>query len=375
MNYQESFSKLMSKYKYAGVNTLLIKNGKTYISSDGYMSLETKEKMTPNTIFRIASVSKVIVALGIMKLYEENKLSITEDISTYLGYTVRNPHFPTIPITLEMLMTQTSSISDGADDQLGYDGVNGPKIYVPLKDLLTNKEYKYYLPKTFRNYLPGTHFEYSNFGCGILACIIEKVSGMYFSDFIREKIFMPLDIDASFRISDIIHTSDVASLYEVENDKFKLIRSYKMFKEYEYPKYPLGDNFRMAAGGLFISMMDLSKIMQMLMHKGTVFGKTIFKKETINFMKEIHWQGESDDPSYYKKGLQLHILDNYGPTIYGHFGSAYGLKSYMYFNDDIGMIFLCNGANFVYNNQIGITYTQDEALKFMISYKEDPNEK
>jgi len=374
MSYQEQFIKLMKKYSYVGMNSLLIKGGKTYISSDGFMSLEKNQKMTPNTIFRIASVSKVIVALGIMKLYEEKKLKITDDISIHLGYLVRNPKYLDIPITIEMLMTQTSSISDGGDETLGYDGVNGPKIDISLQDLLTNKDYSYYLPSTFSDYAPGTHFEYSNFGCGILACIIERVSNMYFSDYIRKEILLPLDIDGSFRISDIASKDMVASLYEEKDNSFKLIRSYEQFMEYEYPKYALGNNFRMAAGGLFISMLDLSKIMQMLMNKGTAFGKTIFSSDTIEYMMQVHWQGVSDDPSYYKKGLQLNILDNYGQTIYGHFGSAYGLKSYMFFNEKLGMIFLSNGANFKYNDATGITYTQDDALKFMMSYEENNDE-
>ena len=141
-----------------------------------------------------------------------------EDISKYLGYKVRNPHFPDVAITIEMVMTQTSSISDGNHEKLGYDGINGASVDVPLEDLLTKPESEYYLDRTFRDVMPGTHWEYSNFGCGILACIIEHVSGVYFSDYIREHILLPLNIDGSFKVSDIVKKDKVATLYGIDKD-------------------------------------------------------------------------------------------------------------------------------------------------------------
>lgn len=368
MNYQEEIKNICNKYKYVGVNTLLVNEKGEFTSTEGVEDLVTNKPLSLNTIFRIASVSKIIVALGIMKLYEKDLLKITDDISLYLGYEVRNPNFKDVPITIEMLMTQTSSISDGNDSKRGYDGVNGPKIDIPLEDLLTKPTSKYYLETTFSSHKPGTHWEYSNFGCGILACIIEKVSGEYFSDFIRKEVLLPLEIDGSFRISDIIHKENVASLYDYQNDEFVLERNLEMFLNYEYPRYELGNNYRMPAGGLFISILDLAKIMKMLMNKGVYENIQVFKKLTIDYMMNVHWQGTSDDPSYRKKGLQLLILESYGETLYGHFGSAYGLKSYMLFNEQKGMIFLCNGANFRYNDKIGITYFQDELIKFMLKY-------
>ena len=161
MKYKEQVKNLMNKYNYVGVATMVMDNNNIYTSCNGYSDLDKKTAITEDSIFRIASISKVIVALGIMKLYEEHKVDIKEDISVYLGYNVRNPHFPCAKITLEMLMTQTSSISDGADNVKGYDGVNGPKKEIKLRDLLTNPQFEYYLDKTFNNVLPGSTFEYS----------------------------------------------------------------------------------------------------------------------------------------------------------------------------------------------------------------------
>ena len=346
------FINAMNKYKYSGVNTLLFTKDEILESASlGYSSLENKTPLALDNIFRIASISKVIVGLGIMKLVEEGKIDVEEDISTYLGYKVRNPHYPDSVIKVKYVMTQTSSISDGADDVKGYDGVNGPSMHVPLQDLLTNPDYEYYTPKTYINKEPGTYFEYSNFGCGILACIMEKVTGKYFTDYIREILLLPLGLDASFRADEIINKDKITSLYYFEYDPPKLSRDSKMFVERVFPRYPLGDNFRGPAGGLFISALDLMKIAQMMMNKGTYQDIQIFKKETIELMEKESWRGMTDDLTYKAKGLQLNLLElDFWPYkgdmgLKGHFGSAYGVMTFMFYTREFGMIFFCSGTS------------------------------
>ena len=342
--------KIIKKYNYIGVSVLHAKkDGADLYMHDGLLDKETKEPITDGTIFRIASISKVIVALGIMKLYEQGKVKIDEDISNYLGYTVRNPLYPNEIITLEQLMTQTSSINDNGTDGHGYDGVNGPTYEISLKRMLTDPTYEHYCPETFSKYHPWQEWRYSNFGCGILACIIESVTGRYFTDFIREELLLPLGLDASFRAGDIVHYDDIASLYEYDPNKKDFIkeRDKELFIRYMFPKYPLGNNFRGPAGGLFINPMDLSKIMRMMMNKGIVDGVRLFKEETINFMEQIHWKGYSYDPNYKAKGLQLCLMDGISKkTLKGHTGYAYGLRSFMFYNDTDGYIFMCNGADY-----------------------------
>lgn len=346
-----SLKELLSKYRYIG-GTYLVTDDKNiiYNESDGYQSVENDIMMENDSIYRIASVSKIEVALCIMKLVEDGLINIYDDISKYIGFTLRNPFYPNDIITIEQVMTQTSSLSDGGDEYLGYDGVNGPLIDVSLKDLLTNKDYKYYTNKTFLNEKPGSTWHYSNLGCGILACIVEVVSGKYFIDYVKEFLLDPLNIDGGFNVEQVKNTSKVVSLYEFDesNKQFYLCRDYQMFMDKRYPKYKLGNNFRGAAGGLFLSAIDLSKISRMMINKGIFNGIRILKEETIDLMEEIHWEGYSPSPEYKKKGLQMVLLDGYTKeTLKGHFGSAYGLKSFMLYNRHNSYIFLCNGGEYI----------------------------
>ena len=345
----KELDKIISKYDHVGLSVLHANpDGVDYLVNYGLSSLETKKPIENDTIYRIASISKVVVALCAMKLFEEGKLDIHEDISKYLGFKVRNPHFPLKPITTEMLMTQTSSLCDGNDDPIcGYDGVNGPTIFVSLEDLLNNPDYVYYSPKTYLDAEPGTVWNYSNFGCGILACIIEKITNKLFTDYVKEVILDPLEIDGGYRIDQVEKKEKVAILYDYQNGEFVLERDLNLFEEKLFPKYPIGNNFRGPAGGLFISPLDLSKIMIMMMNKGSYNGIRILKEETISEMEKVHWRGISSDPSYKAKGLQLIILDGYSKEVLrGHFGCAYGLRSFMLYTRKNGYIFLCNGANY-----------------------------
>ena len=179
------FIKICEQFNLKGASVAFYKDGNLTSYQMGYMNDEDKIETRPNTIYRIASISKTILAIGAMKLFEDGLLDLDKDISEYLGFKIRNPKFPNHIITTRHLMTQTSSITDGFDDEEmendsrvdGYNGVNGRILGIPLETMLVPNDSPYYSDLTYSDYEPGTHFIYSNFGCGILACIIEKISG------------------------------------------------------------------------------------------------------------------------------------------------------------------------------------------------------
>ena len=360
--------KILDKYEYAGISVLhATKDGVDLLMSLGKQDIEDDINTSENTIYRIASVSKIIVALTAMKLVEEGKVNIYEDVSKYLGFNLRNPNHPDKKITLEHIMTQTSSITDGFDDpNKGYDAVNGPSIHVPLKEMLTNPNYEYYNPKSFLDAAPGEKWLYSNFGCGILACIIEKVSGKLFTDYVKEVLLDPLEIDGGFRADQVKKLDMIASLYDYNDKGYRKLRTKDKFLQIMFPKYPIGDNFRGPAGGLFISPKDLSKIMIMMMNKGIYNGLRLYKEETILEMEKVHYGGFIPDRQYAAKGLQLCHLPFYTKEpLLGHFGTAYGLKSFMFYNRDNGYIFMCNGSNYKILPDKNISTIQNDIFEYL----------
>lgn len=357
-NFNKKFIEICEEEELIGANIVVANENEILEKcSFGYKDYTNKVPSDENTIYRIASISKTVGAIGLMQLVEKGLVDLDEDISTYLGYKVRNPKYPNDVITVKMITLQTSSIQDGYDDEnpayddiiKGYNGINGTYIDVSLKELLTDTESQYYTPYTYGNYKPGTRFCYSNFGCGIMACIIEKASGELYVDYMENHVFKPLGLDASFKAGRINAKDDIANMYSpgkkdlYEWDKSRFINS-------KLPIFELGNNFRGPAGGLFINMKDLSVIMRMFLNYGTYNGVTILKKETVEMMYQQEWAGTPSDVNdeYRGKAIQMRVIQGpNGFTYKGHTGGAYGVRSYMFFNlkYKIGGCFITNGFN------------------------------
>ena len=380
-SFKERFIEICEKARLVGANTVFVKNDKVLERHHfGYQDLENKVPTSDKTIYRIASISKTVGSIALMQQYELGKFDLDCDISDILGFTIRNPKYPDDVITPRMILTQTSSIVDGYDDEnpkyndivKGYNGVNGSNLKVSLKELLTDTSSIYYTDKTFSDYRPGERFIYSNFGCGIMACMVEMLSGELFTEYMINHIFKPLNIDASFVAKDIERKENIASVYLPSNDGYVICRSGESFVTSSYKKWPLGDNYRGPAGGLFIDMDDLSKIMRMFLRYGEVDGVRLLKKETIDLMYQMHWFGNGENDGYHAKGLQMKVMDTFqdrGIVFRGHTGGAYGVRSYMFFNQkyDLGAIFITNGGYYKTDEEhaiLDVFYnTLDEYIK------------
>lgn len=369
MKYLNEYNEFIKQFEMVGSNVIFVnKDGNIENVVSGFSSLENHKETTTKSIYRIASISKVIVAIGVLKLYEQGLVDLDEDIEKYLGFKVRNPKFPNDLITIRMLMTQTSSIVDDGDfiDGVwkGYDGSNCTDDFIEAKELLTPGSKRYYTG--YSDYKPGTNFIYSNFGCGLLACIVEKVTGIYFPEYIKQVLLQPLEIYSGFRLEDLKDPKNLVSHYTYENNNFILYRDFNSFKKVQCLKYPIGENFRGVAGGLYISAENLAKIMIMLMNKGIYKDIRILNEETVKEMEKVQWSGNPTDPTYHKKGLQMIIMDEFTKDpLYGHFGNAYGLRSFMLYNKNGGLIFLCNGANFL-SDEEHMTILQKKVIEFLV---------
>ena len=107
----------LKSYHAAGASVLVSVAGELVYAHDyGYSYVKGEEPITENSWFKVASVTKMISAIRVMQLVEQGVLDLDQDISAYLGYTVRNPYSENTPITLRMLMSHTSSLSPKADN-------------------------------------------------------------------------------------------------------------------------------------------------------------------------------------------------------------------------------------------------------------------
>ena len=130
----DQIEKIRSKYDNIGLAVVVVKNNRiVYSKTFGYNpdpSDPTKGvPIKTDDIFYIASVSKTFVGTAVMQLVEKGRLSLEDDVNRYLDFSVRNPRFPDVPITIRMLLAHRSSLKKNAH-YIGFDKINPEKVCV-----------------------------------------------------------------------------------------------------------------------------------------------------------------------------------------------------------------------------------------------------
>ena len=184
---RERLHQVVDKHELMGMAVLLLSDGEVLWQSNyGLANRATNKPVDKNTLFRVASISKTVTATAVMQLVEAGKLDLEEDVSTYLGWELKHPQYPKTPITLRLLMSHRSGIRDGS----GYGPFSRDMIVKQLniKELL-NREGAYFKEDMFGDTAPGDFFFYTNCTWGLIASIIEKVSGERFDAYCQKHIF------------------------------------------------------------------------------------------------------------------------------------------------------------------------------------------
>ena len=326
---------LMEKYECVGLSVVAVKDNKIiYYDSFGYnpdYSDSTKRiPIKRSDVNYIASISKTFVSTAIMQLKEKRLLNLDDDVNKYLDFSVRNPHYPDIPITIRMLLTHRSSLNK-LSGVFSFDHFN---LLIPEK----NKEYY----KCYNNYKPGTNYDYCNYGYAILGAIIEKTSGMSLDNYIDKFIMKPMGLYGGFNVEKLDSNRFVRSYWY---EKGKFIKQPGAYKPDKYLKdYVLGFSTPALhpADGMIISSYDLAKFMLMHMNDGRYKkGKRIISSESEKEMRIA----PKDNKNY---GLALaHYNFLNGVDLIGMTGGARGMHTAMYFNPDekYGFVVFCNGCN------------------------------
>ena len=129
---------------------------------------------------RVASISKLVVAIGVMRLAEQERVDLDADVSDYLGWTLRNPNHRAQEITLRQLLSHTSSIRDAGEYFIPAGKGELRDFFEPNSEFWRDGAHW-----ASRHEAPGAYFEYANLNFGVIAEVIEHVSGQRFDHFMR----------------------------------------------------------------------------------------------------------------------------------------------------------------------------------------------
>ncbi|MCF2515854.1 beta-lactamase family protein [Sphingomonas sp. G124] len=335
-------------------------NGERGALAEGFADPAAGRAVTPDDPVRVASVSKLVVAVGVMRLVEQGKLDLDEDVSSKLGWKLRNPAFPDRPVTLRQLLSHTSSVRDH-DDQ--YAIPLGGSVRAVLAD-----------PDSWdaRHGPGGSYFTYSNLNFTIVASVVEMATGERFDLLMKRLVIDPMKLDACFNwptCSDTRVASAIVLMQggEAVRDDLHGIRPECPVFVKEGPcdlaRWRLGENGALFApqGGLRISARGLARVGRMLLSNGMIDGQRILSQQSVEALLRSAWtfdgaNGDTDHGFYCRYGLATQRLatrqagcaddpEGKGRQWVGHAGEAYGLRSGIWIdpNSGVGIAYFVTG--------------------------------
>lgn len=309
----DSLRHYFEQLKKSGFNgtVLFAENGEIVFSKAyGYGNLKTKDSLTLESAFQLASISKPITALAVLILKQDGKLGIDDSVRKYI------PELPYPGITIRHLLTHRS----GLPNYMYFAEQDWANKDIPLTnrdmiDLMVKNQYKPY-------YLPNKRYNYCNTNFALLAYIVEQVSGMKFEDFVQKRIFDPCQmVNSSIynKNTSPINTNPVvgypSSRYEAENTFLNGV---------------VGDK------GVYCSAYDL-----LMLDKALYTDKLVTEATRREAFTPQHKDLHQNDN--YGLGWRLDVSDSSNPAIY-HTGWWKGFRTY--FIRELGekrtIIVLCN---------------------------------
>ena len=335
----------------AWVRVAFDRDGTVATRVEGKADLATSRNVTADDPVRVASISKLVTAIGVMRLVEAGTLDLDADVSTYLGWPLRHPRFPATKITLRLLLSHQSSLTDAA-------GYYATPLGEPLKTILGD-------PKAWDDaHAPGTHFRYTNLNFPLVAMAMENATGERFDLLMRRLLIDPLRLDACFNWEscDSVTAARAVVLYRdgqpVRDDNRAGKPACAVVvgdgAACDLARWKPGENGALFSpqGGLRISANGLAKIGRLLLNRGEVDGVRLLQPASVAALLGPQWTfdgrngvtHEEDTGSgqanafFCRYGLAVQTLatpvagcgdDPFGDGIAraGHAGDAYGLRS------------------------------------------------
>lgn len=319
----------MNKFALSGLGIGVVADGKlVYGKGFGLADAETKEPITTDTIFRIASISKTFTAIAVMQLFEQGKFKLDDPVNNYLKtFQVLHPDPNAPDVTIRHLLTHTSGIGEMRTEKDLFKSMILPgKSYKRFQERLPPLD-EYFEGVLVPDVHPERKWAYANNAYATLGQLIEDISGVPFPQYMVENVFEPLGMkNSDFLLS--------------ERVKDKLAQGYTLKKgrleEVEYFQFP-----GLAAGTAMSSVEQMALYLEALMNGGANAQGLVLKPETLKKMMTPHYQ---EDPHLAAMGLGFFLEDLDGHHAAWHGGSLPGFNSALWVapEDKLGVFVSAN---------------------------------
>ena len=344
----------------AAVRVAFDRDGITDIHVDGHADKAAGRKVTAGDPVRVASISKLVTAIAVMRLVEAGQLDLDADAGELLGWPLRNPAYPDTPITLRMLLSHRSSLTDAA----GYwQAPLGGQVRDIVEDPLAWDS----------THAPGTYFRYTNLNFPLIAQAMERATGERFDRLMDRLVLQPLGIEGCFNWATCSDATVARAVVLYDADGTPVKDDLKGNRP-ECPVIPAedgrcdlalwraGENGALFSpqGGLRISANGLARVGMMLLRGGELDGVRVLSPDAVREIAMPQWTyapgqgltyeedtGDLGNGFFCRYGMAMQTLatpvegcrdDPFGDGVarVGHSGSAYGLQSGLWLDRDGG---------------------------------------
>ena len=277
----ETMHSFVDNNDISAIQTAILKNGKL-IHYDSYGNSDISEKNTlkSDDIFRIASMTKPIVSVGLMMLHEEGKFELDDPVYKYI------PEFKNLSVQRRKKIKPAKNhikVIDLLRHSAGFN-FKGPEDYRKTINL-TLEEYTKEAAKNPLKFEPGTTWWYS-YATDICGYLIEVLSGQKLDVFLKKRIFDPLEMNDTFFEIPKDKLERLTTLYIVDKEK-------KLISFDDKSNTPFKDKVVLlnGSGGLLSTTDDYLKFASMLLNNGSFKNNQLISKETLDLMKVDHSLG------------------------------------------------------------------------------------
>lgn len=291
-----------------------------YCRGFGYADLERKTEVTPQTLFRVASLSKLFTAIAIMQLRDAGKLTLDDDASQRLPWLkLTGPQGDSATVTIRQLLTHTSGLSSLAlSERPFWSDYRFPRIEELRRDLAKRR----------LAFPPGEQLKYSNLGYALLGEIVETASQQTYVEYVEDRVLRPLDM--------------TASRMAIAADAPNLAHGYGPLRANRREPIPFMDAESLApATGLAASASDLAKFMRWQIRLLNSDVTDVIAASTLREMQTTH--RVNADWSF-GQGYSFRIMRKADRELIGHGGEYPGFWSFTMINpkQKLGVVVLAN---------------------------------
>ena len=296
-------------------------DGTVWRHTTGLKNIERNEKVDRHAVFRVGSVSKMLVGLAVMKLVSSGQLSLQDRVAELAQEVAfENPWEERFPIRLVHLLNHTT----------GWDAPHPPELVSQGKEPLSSLEALAMHPHSRRSrWIPGSRTAYNNSGPLVAAYIVEKITGMRFEDYIATQFLAPLHMEDSGYFYDDHYRSNAATLYRGKQ---------------ALPYWRLPNR---AAGGLHSSLEDMIKLVRFMQSPDQVETQGILSSASVRAMEQPSGSLAAAAGVEIGWGIGLTSFHHKGLILYGHEGALPGARALVAYNPQSkqGHVVLTNGES------------------------------